>query len=180
MLYVSYYIVGYKLLYIYCLQAHYSCCDGRLLLRLILHYWLLFMLFFVYTANYSLYSLGHYWWMSMKHLKWECWYAIPQWIKISSLKNDVDGAALREYHQPFLFTESSSQALCAVSQVECWHCCFFMGTGQLHSCHTVLQHAVTKWQCWWCCSDAELIRSSSCTCSIFIPDRRNVIVLSPT
>jgi len=67
-----------------------------------------------------------------------------------------------------------------ISQVECWHCRFFMGTGQLHTCQRVLQHAVTKWQCWWCCSDAELIRSSSCTCSISIPDRRNVIVLSPT
>ena len=99
-------------------------------------------------------------------------YQLPQ--------NGVDGAALREHHQPFLFTDSSSLAFCAVSLVECWHCCFFMSTGQLHTCQRVPQHAVTKWQCWWCCSDAELICSSSCICSISIPDRRNVIVLSPT
>jgi len=41
------------------------------------------------------------------------------------------------------------------------------------------QHAITLWQCWQCCSDAELICSSSCTCSISIPNRMNVIVLSP-
>ena len=51
--------------------------------------------------------------------------------------------------------------------------------GQLHTCLGVHWHAVTSWQCWSCCSDTELICSSSYTCSISIPDRGNVIVLSP-
>ena len=53
-----------------------------------------------------------------------------------------------------------------------------MSQGQLHTTQWVHQHAIAfLHQCWLCCSKAEHYKSSSCICSISIPERVNVIVL---
>ena len=78
----------------------------------------------------------------------------------------------------YLSKRAAAQHLCCLS-VGVLVPCFLISTGQLHTYQVVHQHAATLWQCWLCRSDPELIHSSSCTRSISIPDRRNVIVLSP-
>jgi len=80
---------------------------------------------------------------------------------------------------------------CHPPQQECWHaamlvivsapCCKRCNTllpagGASLIAKSIYQHAVTLYWCWSCCSEAEFLKSSSCLCSISIPDRGNVIV----
>jgi len=99
----------------------------------------------------------------------------PWWINVSSLKDDVDGAALDEHCQSFFVTENSSLAY-VLSLIGVLALCLLTSTGWLHTCqgHTSMLPHSGNVGC------AALMQSLSVAlAAIAASPFLNVIVLSP-